>query len=59
MPQRVVCSKCGIILYEGETLRSPQDIMYKTDDHSHSHRNEVTYPKCSQPNYTRLKVYNL
>ena len=32
LPQRAMCSECGFILYEGEALRSPQDIMSRYDD---------------------------
>jgi len=26
MPQKVMCSECAHVLYEGDILRSPQDI---------------------------------
>jgi transposase len=29
MPQAINCSGCGYVLYEGEILRSPQDIIKK------------------------------
>ena len=29
MPQRVICSECAYVLYEGNILRSPQDIAKK------------------------------
>jgi len=29
MPQRVICSECAHVLYEGDILRSPQDIAKK------------------------------
>jgi len=29
MPQKIVCSECGAVLYEGELLKSPQDIVKK------------------------------
>lgn len=29
VPQRIVCSGCGYSLYEGDLLRSPQDIIKK------------------------------
>jgi DNA-directed RNA polymerase subunit RPC12/RpoP len=29
MPQRIICSECSYSLYEGDILRSPQDIMKK------------------------------
>ena len=29
MPQEIICSGCGYVLYEGEILRSPQDIIKK------------------------------
>jgi DNA-directed RNA polymerase subunit RPC12/RpoP len=29
MPQRILCAKCGEALYEGELLKSPQDIIKK------------------------------
>jgi len=29
MPQKVVCSGCRYLLYEGEILKSPQDIIKK------------------------------
>ena len=31
MLQRVVCSECSNILYEGDILKSPQDIVKKFD----------------------------
>jgi len=29
MPQKVVCSECGTVLYEGDILKSPRDILKK------------------------------
>jgi len=29
MPQKIICSKCGDILYEGELLKSVQDVIKK------------------------------
>lgn len=29
MPQKIVCSGCGYLLYEGDILKSPQDIIKK------------------------------
>jgi DNA-directed RNA polymerase subunit RPC12/RpoP len=29
IPQTVKCSDCGYLLYEGDILKSPQDIMKK------------------------------
>lgn len=31
MPQKVTCSECNYLLYEGEILKSPQDIIKKFD----------------------------
>jgi len=31
MPQEIVCSNCGYKLYEGNILKSPQDIIKKFD----------------------------
>lgn len=31
MPQRVTCSECNNVLYEGDILKSPQDIIKKLD----------------------------
>ena len=31
MPQRVICSECANVLYEGDILKSPQDIAKKYD----------------------------
>lgn len=31
MPQKVTCSECNYLLYEGDILRSPQDIIKKYD----------------------------
>jgi len=31
MPQRIVCSRCKEVLYEGDLLKSPQDIIKKFD----------------------------
>jgi len=29
MPQKITCSECGCNLYEGDILKSPQDILKK------------------------------
>ena len=29
MPQRIICSKCGDVLYEGDLLKSVQDVIKK------------------------------
>jgi NAD-dependent SIR2 family protein deacetylase len=29
MPQRMLCNKCKEVLYEGDLLKSPQDIIKK------------------------------
>ena len=29
VPQKVICRKCGEVLYEGELLKSPQDVIKK------------------------------
>jgi phage FluMu protein Com len=31
MPQKINCSNCGKMLYEGEILKSPQDVIKKFD----------------------------
>ncbi|MGD2141975.1 MAG: hypothetical protein PVH79_00675 [Candidatus Bathyarchaeota archaeon] len=31
MPQRVTCAECNELLYEGDILKSPQDIIKKYD----------------------------
>lgn len=31
MPQKVICSECAHILYQGDTLKSPQEIAKKTE----------------------------
>jgi len=31
LPQRVDCDKCGAVLYEGEELKSPEDILQMYD----------------------------
>lgn len=31
LPQRVTCSECNQVLYEGDILKSPQDIIKKFD----------------------------
>jgi len=31
MPQRVTCAECNHLLYEGDILKSPQDIIKKFD----------------------------
>jgi transcription initiation factor IIE alpha subunit len=31
MPQKITCSECGQVLYEGDILKSPQDIIKKYD----------------------------
>ena len=39
MPQKVVCNKCGEVLYDGEILRAPKDIIKKF---------ESCCPKCKK-----------
>jgi len=39
MPQKVTCSECNYLLYEGDILKSPQDIIKKYDGHC---------PKCNR-----------
>jgi hypothetical protein len=29
MPQSIICNKCSTILYQGEILKAPQDIIKK------------------------------
>jgi len=29
MPQEIVCSRCGYVLYKGDVLKPPQDIIRK------------------------------
>jgi len=31
LPQRVDCDECGAVLYEGEELKSPEDILQMYD----------------------------
>ncbi len=31
MPQRILCRKCDEVLYEGDLLKSPQDVIKKFD----------------------------
>jgi DNA-directed RNA polymerase subunit RPC12/RpoP len=31
MPQKVTCAECNHLLYEGDILKSPQDIIKKLD----------------------------
>jgi hypothetical protein len=31
MPQKIVCSECDYLLYEGDILKSPQDVVKKYD----------------------------
>lgn len=40
MPQEINCSGCGYVLYEGDLLRSPQDIIKKY---------EGKCPNCGKP----------
>ena len=48
MPQEIICSECGYVLYKGEILKSPQDIIRKY---------EGTCPKCGKEfNFDDLKI---
>jgi hypothetical protein len=29
LPQKIICKECGEVLYEGELLKSPQDVIKK------------------------------
>ena len=31
VPQRVVCNKCSVLLYEGEEIRPPNDVVLDYD----------------------------
>lgn len=31
MPQKIVCKKCEEVLYEGDLLKSPQDLIKKLE----------------------------
>lgn len=31
MPQKIMCSECNYTLYEGDILKSPQDVVKKFD----------------------------
>ena len=31
MPQRILCKNCDEVLYEGDLLKSPQDVIKKFD----------------------------
>ena len=39
MPQRILCKECDEVLYEGDLLKSPQDIIKK---------HEGTCPACGK-----------
>jgi len=39
VPQKVICKNCGKILYEGDLLKSPQDVIKKF---------EGNCPKCGK-----------
>lgn len=39
VPQRVVCQKCGYVLYEGDDLKPPDEIL-------HQHNGKC--PKCNK-----------
>jgi DNA-directed RNA polymerase subunit RPC12/RpoP len=43
MPQRVVCSECSKLLYEGDILKSPQDIVKKFDGRCPSCGRKLTF----------------
>jgi len=48
MPQKIVCSECGDVLYKGDTLKSPQDILKKYNGRC---------PKCDKKlNFSHDKV---
>jgi len=32
MPQKVICSKCGYILYEGMELKTPDEILQQYEE---------------------------
>lgn len=51
MPQKVTCAECNHILYEGDTLKSPQDIIKKYDGNC---------PKCDRKlgfNVNAVRIY--
>jgi RNase P subunit RPR2 len=50
MPQRVMCSECAYVLYEGDILRSPQDI---------AKRYEGRCPSCGKKLRTIIKSFSI
>ncbi len=50
MPQRVICSECAHVLYEGDILRSPQDI---------AKRYEGRCPSCGKKLKTIIKSLSI
>jgi transcription initiation factor IIE alpha subunit len=43
MPQRILCSKCGEVLYEGDLLKSPQDVIKKFEGKCPSCGKELSF----------------
>jgi hypothetical protein len=43
MPQKVVCDKCGEILYNGEILKAPRDIIKKFESFCPKCKKELSF----------------
>lgn len=43
MPQRVICEKCGFILYEGSELKPPDEIIQTHDGKCTKCGNKISF----------------
>jgi len=43
LPQKIVCSGCNEVLYEGELLKSPQDVIKKYEGHCPKCKKEMKF----------------
>jgi hypothetical protein len=43
LPQKIVCSGCKEVLYEGELLKSPQDVIKKYEGHCPKCKKELRF----------------
>lgn len=43
MPQKILCRKCNEVLYEGDLLKSPQDIIKKFEGKCPACGNDLSF----------------
>ena len=54
MPQKIICKGCGQVLYEGEILKSPHDLIKNFEGHCPNCGRDLSFMKEA----VEVKPYN-